>query len=79
LSASTVVLLPSLDLEACVAEIVRRQISRPFARSAEREEPVIRARFPIYVDLPARKVETMRPVREVLDELAGTVSNQGDG
>src|SRR2546427_11186109 len=60
---STFVLLPSLDLEVCVVEIVRRQISRPFARSAEREEQVIRARFPIYVDLPARKVETMRPVR----------------
>jgi shikimate kinase len=70
LSHSTFVLLPSLDFEACVAEIVRRQISRPFARSAEREEQVIRDRFATYVDIPARKVATMRPVREVVDELA---------
>jgi shikimate kinase len=70
LSHSTLVLLPSLDLEMCVAEIVRRQLSRPFARSAEREEQVIRDRFATYVDIPARKVETMRPVRDVADELA---------
>ena len=54
----------------CVAEIVRRRISRPFARSAEREEQVIRDRFATYVDIPAGKVETMRPVRDVVDELA---------
>ena len=70
LSPTTFVLLPSLDFEACVAEIVRRQTSRPFARSVEREEQVIRARFATYVDVPARKVETMRPVQEVVDELA---------
>ncbi len=68
-SPSTFVLLPSFELEACVAEIVRRQVTRPFARSADREEQVIRARFPIYLSLPARKVETMRPVQEVVDEL----------
>ncbi len=72
-SPSTFVLLPSLDLEACVVETVRRQISRPFARSPEREEQVIRARFPIYVDIPARKVETMRPVRQVVDELVAAL------
>ena len=69
-SRSTFVLLPSLDFETCVAETVRRQISRPFARSAEREEQVIRARFATYLDIPARTVETMRPVSEVVDELA---------
>jgi shikimate kinase len=76
LSPTTFVLLPSLDLEACVAETVRRQISRPFARTAEREEQVIRARFPAYVAVPARKVETMRPVPEVVDELAGAAAQQ---
>ncbi len=30
-SESTFVLLPSLDLETCVAETVRRQLRRPFA------------------------------------------------
>jgi hypothetical protein len=56
----TVVLLTSLD-QLCVAETVRRQVARPFGRSPEREEAVIRARFEIYQALPTRKVETMRP------------------
>jgi shikimate kinase len=74
-SRSTFVLLPSLDFETCVAETVRRQIGRPFARSAEREEQVIRARFATYVDIPARKVETMRPVSEVVDALAAAIGS----
>ena len=37
-SQSTLVLLPSFDYEACVVETVRRQVTRPFGRSAEREE-----------------------------------------
>lgn len=73
-SPSTFVLLPSFDLEACVAEIVRRQLNRPFARSPEREEQAIRARFPIYANFPARKVETMRPALEVVDELMAIVA-----
>jgi shikimate kinase len=68
-SPSTFVLLPSLDHETCVAEIVRRQSWRRFARSAEREEQVIRNRFFVYVSLPAQKVETMRPVEAVVAEL----------
>jgi shikimate kinase len=70
---STFVLLPSLDLETCVAETVRRQLTRSFARPQEREEHVIRTRFPIYASLPARKVETMRPVGEVVAELVAAV------
>lgn len=58
----TVVLLPSLDLETCVAETVRRQLGRPFGRRGPaREEEVIRERFGRYLALPAVKVETMRP------------------
>ena len=68
-SPSTFVLLPLLELEACVAETVRRQLIRPFAHSADSEEQVIRTRFPIYLNIPAMKVETMRPVREVVDEI----------
>jgi shikimate kinase len=74
-SLTTFVLLPSLDLEVCVAEIVRRQIGRPFGRSAEREEGVIRARFPIYAGIPAMKVETMRPVCEVVDVLVAAAAH----
>ena len=67
--AQTFILLPSLDRELCVAETVRRQSARPFARSPEREEAVIRARFEIYMSLPMRKVETMRPVAAIVDEI----------
>jgi hypothetical protein len=52
-----------------VTETVRRQIARPFAKSPEREEAVIRARFEIYMSLPIRKVETMRPVEAIVDEI----------
>ena len=47
-SPSTFVLLPSVNVETCVSETVRRQLRRPFARSAEREEQVIRERFFAY-------------------------------
>ena len=69
-SASTAVLLPSFDYEACVTETVRRQLRRPFSRSAEREEQVIRARFGAYWGLPAKKFETKGPVDAVVDDLA---------
>ena len=36
-SPLTFVLLPSLQLEVCIREIVRRQLGRPFARSARNE------------------------------------------
>ena len=69
-SPTTFVLLPSLDLEACVAETVRRQVGRALPRRlAAREESVIRERFAIYVSLPAQKVETMRPPRDVAADI----------
>jgi shikimate kinase len=73
--SSTVVLLPSLDLEACVAETLRRQRARPFVqhRTDAREEQVIRERFPVYVALPARRVTTMRPAADVAAEIAVAV------
>jgi shikimate kinase len=70
----TFVLLPSLDRERCVAEIVRRQVARPFARSPEREEAVIRTRFGIYQAIPARQVETMRPAAAIADEILAALS-----
>ena len=76
-STSTFVLLPSLDPEVCVAETVRRQGTRPFCRSREKEEAVIRERYSIYVALPAAKIETMRPVDEVVDEIASGLPPMG--
>jgi len=70
-SRGTFVLLPSIDLEACVRETVRRQLTRPFVRSAAREEAVIRERYATYMSLPTRKVETMRSVDEVVEAMVG--------
>ena len=75
-SAGTFVLLPSLDRELCVAETVRRQVARPFGRSPEREEVVIRARFESYIALPTRKIETMRPSAAIVDEILAALSMQ---
>ncbi len=72
-SPTTLVLLPSLDYETCVVETVRRQLGRPFSRSPEREEQVVRARFSVYRDLAATKVETMRPVAEVVEAVVANL------
>jgi shikimate kinase len=65
-SRTTVVLLPSLDPDTCVAETVRRQLGRAHGRrDAAAEEAVIRARFGPYLAVPAPKFETMRPPGEV--------------
>ena len=70
----TFVLLPSLNLECCVAETVRRQVARPFGRSPEREEAVIRTRFEIYMALPMQKVETMRATAASVDEILAALT-----
>jgi len=69
LDQHTFVLMPSLDRDVCVAETVRRQTARPFGRTPAKEEAVIRSRFENYVAIPVRKIETMRPVAEVVDEI----------
>jgi shikimate kinase len=66
-NSSTVVLLPSHDREVCVAETVKRQIRRPFGRSADREEAVIRARFDSYRVLPCWQVESIGEIERVVD------------
>jgi shikimate kinase len=70
---TTFVLIPSLDRDICVAETVHRQRGRPFTRSALEEAAVIRERFPVYAGLRARKIETMRPLSAVVDELLGSI------
>jgi shikimate kinase len=77
-SPTTFVLLPSLDLEACVGEIVRRQIARPIGRSPEREEAVIRERHAIYMAIPATKIETMRPVRKIMEQIIAQLPPSND-
>lgn len=74
-SELTFVLLPSLDLEVCVSEVVRRQLQRPFARTPQREESVIRSRFSIYANLPSRKVITRQSISAVVDEIMALLPN----
>jgi shikimate kinase len=74
-SNTTFVLVPSLDLETCVAETVLRQLGRPFHRGPEREEQVIRTRLPVYAGLPARKIETMRRVDAIVDDILAIQSS----
>jgi hypothetical protein len=69
----TFVLLPSLDRDVCVAETVRRQTTRPFGRTPAKEEAVIRRRFETYMALSARKIETMRSLKEVVDEITSAL------
>jgi len=75
-SVDTFVLLPSVDEEACVAEIVRRQLARPFARSAAREEAVIRVRYASYMAMPHRKIETLGPADSAADKIVGTLGRE---
>jgi shikimate kinase len=39
-----------------------------------KEEAVIRARFEIYMAVPVRKIETMRPVTAAVDEIVAALS-----
>lgn len=71
---ATFVLLPSLDRDVCVTETVRRQIARPFGRSPLAEEAVIRARFDIYLAMPMRKIETLRPPAAAVAEIVAAVA-----
>lgn len=71
---NTFVLLPSLDRDVCVGETVRRQTARPFGRSSAKEEAVIRTRFEIYMTLPLRRIETMRPVDAVVDDIVAVLA-----
>jgi hypothetical protein len=63
------VLLPSLDVETCVAEIVRRQVHRPLGLVASREEAKIRERFAIYMAVPALKVTTVQSPDAIVTEI----------
>jgi len=71
---NTFVLLPSFNRDVCVAETVRRQVARPFGRSSAEEEAVIRGRFEIYMSLPVRKIETMRPAAATVAEILAALS-----
>jgi shikimate kinase len=67
---TTLVLLPALELEACVVETVRRQVSRgPGRMPAVQAEAKIRERFGPYSELAARKVASHGPPSAVAAEI----------
>ena len=72
-SQNTYVLLPSIDLETCVRETVRRQLTRPFVHLASKEEAVIRERYVTYMSVPAPKIETMGSVEEVVEKIVAVL------
>lgn len=75
-SPTTVFLLPSFDLEECVQEIAKRQMSKPYIRSTvEREQKTARKRFPLYAPMGKIRVATNRPTAEVVREI--TLSIEG--
>jgi shikimate kinase len=83
-SSTTFVLLPSLDIETCVAEIVRRQVHRPLGLVASQEEAKIRERFTIYMALAALKVTTLQSpdavvteITDILQRISATPTNLG--
>jgi shikimate kinase len=78
-SPTTFLLIPSVEQERCVAETVRRQIGRPFGRSPAREEAVIRDRFPIYMSLRLRTIETVGPLSAVVEGLLTAILAAGPG
>ncbi|HXU39158.1 MAG TPA: hypothetical protein VN937_22580 [Blastocatellia bacterium] len=55
-------------------EIVRRQVARSIGRTPGREEAVIRERHTIYRASPATKIETMRPVTEIVEQMIAQLS-----
>ena len=77
IQSSTFVLLPSVDLETCVAETLRRQRARelPCPRSDNREEEVIRERFQVYVGLPVQVITTMRPATAVARDIVARMAS----
>ena len=73
-SEATVLLLPAREIEACVQETVRRQMTRPHVLTSESdEESKIRARIPIYRSMRVRRVFTDVPVECVIEEVLAAV------
>lgn len=72
----TFLLLPSMDLETCVNEIVDRQMMRSYlSLSKEKEERKIRQRFPIYNDLKCKIILTNQDKNKVALQIYTQISD----
>ena len=66
----TILLMPSFDLDECIALTVSRQCAKSHTKSsAEEEEQVVRTRFPIYKGMGTIQVATNKTIGEVTDEV----------
>lgn len=73
----TFLLLPSLDFETCINEIVDRQMMRSYlSLSKEKEERKIRSRFPIYNDLKCKKILTNQDKNKVVFRIYSQISER---
>lgn len=75
---NTFLLLPSVFLESCVDETVRRQLGRSYLTGgAEAEEKKIRKRFSEYSALPCKRIETSSPPLLVAHKIVQIMSSAG--
>lgn len=71
----TFLLLPSLNLETCVNEIINRQVQRSYLNlSKEKETQKIRKRFPVYTDLKCKIIFTHQDENKVALEIYSQLS-----
>lgn len=69
-SDNTILLLPSFDKEKCIEEIIRRQLQKAHeASSVAIQKERITERFPIYSPMGNIRIETNRPVDNVVCDI----------
>lgn len=77
-SPTTILLMPSFDLEECVQEIVKRQMAKTYVKSSVvHQTEMIRLRFPIYRPMGNIQVTTNKPVSEVVDKIVSQLPIEG--
>lgn len=73
-SPTTVLLLPSFDLDTCVQETTRRQMAKPHVMSTEEaQRQKIRRRFHEYFPMGNIRVSTDKPFDQVVREIASAL------
>lgn len=73
----TFLLLPSLDLETCVEEIVDRQIQRSYLNSCKQKETQkIRKRFPVYTAFKCKIILTNQNENKIALQMYSQINEQ---
>ncbi len=67
----TVLLLPDLDVDACVEVLVPRQLARPYLEGGRaKEEQRVRTRHPLFLKLQCARCVGVEPVEVVASRIA---------